>query len=259
MFQHQSRTLITAGFVLVLLLTVALAAVGLTHLSAIQDHLKTITDKHSTKADIIFSMRHIVRERALSTYAMYIMDDPFDREEELRRFTAMAAEFMQLRDRLTELGLDAQEQVAFDKVLAQVRLSQPLHLALVDKITHERVSGVKEEIQRNDLLRNRVLLELLDEMVDRERSEIQKATEHAAGNYRNAYITIIALTVIIILTGLYVASFVVHRARLVEKALAREKEHAEITLHSVGDAVIAADELGNVNYLNPAAEQMTGW
>ncbi|MCR4301046.1 MAG: EAL domain-containing protein [Sulfuricaulis sp.] len=259
MMQYQSRTLITAGFMLVLLLLVALAGVGLARLSAVQTHLNNIADKHNAKADIIFSMRHIVRERALSTYAMYIMDNPFDREEELHRFTALASEFMQLRDRLQEIGLNDQEQVAFDKVLDQVRLNQPRQLALIDNITHERYSGVREEILRHNMLRQRALLELLDHMVELGRSEVRKATELASGDYRAAYMTIIMLTVAIILTGLYVASFVVYRARLVEKALAREKEHAEITLHSVGDAVIAADELGNVNYLNPAAEQMTGW
>lgn len=259
MIQHQSRTLITAGFMLVLLLMVALAGVGLARLSTIQSHLKTISDEHNTKADIIFSMRHVVRERALSTYAMYIMDDPFDREEELRHFTSLAAEFMRLRDRLLEFSLSDQEQIAFDKVLEQVRHSQPLQLALVHSITHEQLSGVREEILHHTILRQRVLLDLLDNMVELERHEIQKATEQATGDYRAAYMTIIILTVAIILTGLYVASFVVHRARLVEKALAREKEHAEITLHSVGDAVIASDELGKVSYLNPAAEQMTGW
>jgi diguanylate cyclase (GGDEF)-like protein/PAS domain S-box-containing protein len=259
MIQHQSRTLITAGFMLVLLLMVALAGVGLARLSTIQSHLKTISDEHNAKADIIFSMRHVVRERALSTYAMYIMDDPFDREEELHHFTSLAADFMQLRDRLLEISLSDQEQIAFDKVLEQVRHSQPLQLALVHSITHEQLAGVREEILRHTILRQRVLLDLLDDMVDLERHEIKKATEQATGDYRAAYTTIIILTVTIILTGLYVASFVVHRARLVEKALAREKEHAEITLHSVGDAVIASDELGNVSYLNPAAEQMTGW
>jgi diguanylate cyclase (GGDEF)-like protein/PAS domain S-box-containing protein len=259
MFRCQTKTLIAAGYVLVLVLMAALTGVGLTHLSAIQHHLKTITDKHHAKADIIFSMRHVIRERALSTYAMFIMDDPFDREEELRRFTTLAAEFVSLRERLTAIGLEDQERATFDKLLEKVRAYQPLHLALVEKITREQLAGVKEEILRHDLVRQRVLLGLLDDMVELERAGIEKATAKATSDYHSAYMTIIMLAVTIILTGLYVASFVVARARLVEKALAREKEHAEITLHSVGDAVIAADELGNVSYLNPAAEQMTGW
>jgi len=40
---------------------------------------------------------------------------------------------------------------------------------------------------------------------------------------------------------------------------AREAEHAQLTLDSIGDAVLSSDNAGNVTYLNSAAEAMTGW
>ncbi|NES64552.1 MAG: EAL domain-containing protein [Okeania sp. SIO2D1] len=45
----------------------------------------------------------------------------------------------------------------------------------------------------------------------------------------------------------------------IELALFQEKELAEITLKSIGDGVIATDDKGNVDYLNPIAERLTGW
>ncbi|MHA7115281.1 EAL domain-containing protein [Pseudomonas promysalinigenes] len=42
-------------------------------------------------------------------------------------------------------------------------------------------------------------------------------------------------------------------------ALREEKERAQITLESIGDAVITADVDGNIGYMNPAAEQLTNW
>ena len=47
--------------------------------------------------------------------------------------------------------------------------------------------------------------------------------------------------------------------RLYEEALFKEKESAQITLQSIGDGVITTDARSHVEYLNPVAEQLTGW
>ena len=44
-----------------------------------------------------------------------------------------------------------------------------------------------------------------------------------------------------------------------EFELHQEKERAQVTLHSIADAVITTDMNGQIEYLNPKAEQMTGW
>ena len=43
------------------------------------------------------------------------------------------------------------------------------------------------------------------------------------------------------------------------EALFREKERAQVTLNSIGDAVVSTDIAGNVTFLNPIARDMTGW
>jgi diguanylate cyclase (GGDEF)-like protein/PAS domain S-box-containing protein len=44
-----------------------------------------------------------------------------------------------------------------------------------------------------------------------------------------------------------------------EDALFIEKERAQVTLNSIGDAVLCTDSSGNITYLNIVAEKMTGW
>ncbi|MEG4085365.1 diguanylate cyclase domain-containing protein [Microcoleus sp. POL10_C6] len=48
------------------------------------------------------------------------------------------------------------------------------------------------------------------------------------------------------------------RQRL-EASLFAEKELAQVTLQSIGDAVITTNAEGNVRFFNPIAEQLTGW
>jgi diguanylate cyclase (GGDEF)-like protein/PAS domain S-box-containing protein len=47
--------------------------------------------------------------------------------------------------------------------------------------------------------------------------------------------------------------------KLYEEALFREKESAQITLQSIGDGVITTDSNCVVEYINPVAEDLTGW
>jgi diguanylate cyclase (GGDEF)-like protein/PAS domain S-box-containing protein len=47
--------------------------------------------------------------------------------------------------------------------------------------------------------------------------------------------------------------------KLFEEALFKEKESAQITLQSIGDGVITTDSSCRIEYLNPVAEQLTGW
>ena len=50
----------------------------------------------------------------------------------------------------------------------------------------------------------------------------------------------------------------IDRAAIAE-ALFDEKERAQVTLNSIGDAVISTDVKGRVTYINVVAEQLTGW
>ena len=44
-----------------------------------------------------------------------------------------------------------------------------------------------------------------------------------------------------------------------EQEVFAEKERAQVTLQSIGDAVISTDSGGRIDYINPVAERLTGW
>jgi diguanylate cyclase (GGDEF)-like protein/PAS domain S-box-containing protein len=47
--------------------------------------------------------------------------------------------------------------------------------------------------------------------------------------------------------------------RRTQEELFKEKERAQVTLESIGDGVITTDVSGNIEYINPVAEQICGW
>jgi diguanylate cyclase (GGDEF)-like protein/PAS domain S-box-containing protein len=62
-----------------------------------------------------------------------------------------------------------------------------------------------------------------------------------------------------VLLACAVAALSAAKVRQTANALFHQKELAEVTIRSIGDAVITTDSAGRVEYVNPAAEQMTGW
>ncbi|HET7159898.1 MAG TPA: diguanylate cyclase, partial [Burkholderiales bacterium] len=56
-----------------------------------------------------------------------------------------------------------------------------------------------------------------------------------------------------------VAALAVRAARRARAALQYEKELAQVALHSIADGVITTNAKGCIEYLNPVAEQYTGW
>jgi diguanylate cyclase (GGDEF)-like protein/PAS domain S-box-containing protein len=57
----------------------------------------------------------------------------------------------------------------------------------------------------------------------------------------------------------FVTNTEISERQAIEDELFAEKERAQITLNSIGDAVICTDLAGNISFLNPVAGKMTGW
>jgi PAS domain S-box-containing protein len=59
--------------------------------------------------------------------------------------------------------------------------------------------------------------------------------------------------------GLLLALRYAVERKSMEETLFSEKERAQVTLNSIGDAVACTDGTGNVTFLNPIAEKLSGW
>ena len=60
-------------------------------------------------------------------------------------------------------------------------------------------------------------------------------------------------------TVIWVARDITTRRETEQKNLYPEKELAQVTLQSIGDGVITTNPVGEIQYINPVAERLTGW
>lgn len=258
MISRKPRYLIMLGFSLVITLLVVLIFISASRLTMIDErHIELITER-SQKTELIQRMRAIVRERSLSMYALSYMQDPFRRDEEFIHFNDLASDFIRLREKFITISLSEEEQMLFDKASEVIRRTAPLQETIVGKLVDEDLAGIDSLIE-SDISLEKELLVVFDSLVEVSQNASRQAISEAEMEYREAYRTILVLGFTAVLLSFLIMGFVMRRTEEAERALHREKELAEVTLHSIGDAVITLDANGRVAYLNPVAERLTGW
>lgn len=258
MFLGNSKFTITAGFSIVILLLLAVILVSATRLSTINAKHKQIIVERSGKIEIIRSMRNIVRARTLSMFEISILQDAFELDDEFMHFNKLARDFIKLRLKLEAMELDKQEIALLNKAKAMIRISAPLQEEIVDRIIDENLAGVKK-LMDEDIPLERGILSVFDQFLVVVRKASNEAVRNAEAEYRLAYQSILLLGFIAIVLAIIIMRVVINRTNKIEHDLFKEKELAEVTLHAIGDAVITTDDKGHVAYLNPVAEQLTGW
>src|SRR5688572_3266580 len=101
------RARIVAGFLVVLVLMTSLAAVGLNCISAISAQLRDIVENNNVKIELATAMQTALRERALSMHALSVLTDPFDKDAEVQRFSALGSDYVAARQHLEQMPLSA--------------------------------------------------------------------------------------------------------------------------------------------------------
>jgi CHASE3 domain sensor protein len=117
------------------------------------------------------------------------------------------------------------------------------------------LSGVGKR-QMDDLRRD------IAGMEGEENDLLKRRAEESKASGRDAYLTDFVANLIacaLLSSVSYIAISDATARKRAEEALRQQREWLQVTLSSIGDAVIATDTNGNVSFLNPIAETLTGW
>src|SRR5262249_11447771 len=171
-------------------------------------------------------------------------------EPKLNRLGRLMADNSRQRQRIATLRESAQRRL--DLLADAVRRVQRGGLA---------AGQTAVKTNRGEQIMNEIR-QVMGEMRQEEESLLKSRDEKSTASHRDARMTFAISTLtsvaLVVLLGLVLMRGLTERQRN-EAAIGEHREWLQITLSSIGDAVIATDAFGRVRLLNPVAESLTGW
>lgn len=254
-----SASLLIVAFSVTWLLIAGLGYVGLYALQANNRRMEKIVLEHNVKIALVLGLRGINRERTLTVHKMILARDPFERDVLMLYFRELAASYIAQRDQLRQLRFTPEETMAFQAAQEKIRESTRLMEEVVELVMQNRVNEAELALTTHAIPAQNLAQVDFATFLDYQYHSSEAAVRHARTAYLRAYLGSGLLGGSALILGLLVAVGAIRRIAKIERALAQEKERAEVTLYSIGDAVMTTDAEGHIGHLNAMAERLTGW
>jgi len=255
---HSAQVPVIAGYGIMILLLLGVAAIGVSHIRILSGQLTAIVAERNLKSELASSMKALHDARYQTILLASNLDDPFERDEQRMHFAEMAREFIVLRDRFLALPLDATELSAWGEVRKELPIVENLANEAFDLMQADLSDQAKRRIRQALKPHQVSMMNQWDRLVDMQRVKNAAAVREASIASERARGLVAGLSATALLVAIGVAVFVVRVSRRMEADIYQERECAVVTLRSLGDAVIRFDQERRVSYLNPAAETLLG-
>lgn len=260
---RNSQYFIAVGFVCVLLLLVAVGAVGLNSLAAINSHLERIVKVHNVKVELVTTMRSISRDRALALHRLTLASDAFEADEEIQTFSRLASEFIILRERLDGLLSNDREKSIFRDALAEIRQAVAVQQEVVDLVVAGDVEAANRLLLKAAIPAQNQVIAVFNKLVEMQREASAAAVSAAQDNFQSAWQLMLGLGAVALLVGVAIMLLVVRRAsevnamleaRVVERTQALQDANTELeqmlqTLRDTQQQLVDAEKMASLGNL----------
>ena len=225
---------IVTGFVIVLVLMTSLTAAGLNYVGDANHRLKQIVENNNIKTTLATEMQTALRERALSMYALTILTDPFDKDEEFQRFDAYGTRYTAARQHLEKLPLTEDERQILATIRELTRTTQPeVQKAVEMAINHDTSTlfeTIRHQIRENAMPRQRQIAEQVNLLIRLQEDQTAAAVQNAQASYIQARELMLILGLATLIVGMSIAAYVSRRVSRQAEQLAIQALYDPLTL-----------------------------
>lgn len=154
--------------------------------------------------------------------------------------------------------------IRIDQLINNLELNDIYSLSLnyTDRNSHEQITiGSKKANQLNDIMPTYSKIRNFNVAGQSFELKLERQIHLNSFDYEWIAFSLIATAAVSLLlfNFIHLRIETAKERQNAQAELFREKELAEVTLHSIGEAVITTDTQQNIKYMNPIASELTGW
>jgi len=254
-----SPKIIIWGYVVIVVLFSLILITSIIQNKKTNDHVSEIVQQHGMKSELITKMYNAARERSINLFTMVSVQDPFVRDENFLKFNSHAAQFANARIKLLKTELSDNERALLKKQGQITHFTAPLQNKIAELVQLEKIHKANELLITKAIPLQEKILNLLNQLQMIQHQASQKIAQQAQQEQQYAWKILLVLSIVALFAGMVITYIIVYITKSLQAKLYMEKELAEITLHSIGDAIITTDINGKVTQINPVAEELTGF
>ncbi len=249
----------TIGFGVLLALIMVVTAFGLTRIRTIHEQVEAAVHEQELVSELLATLLRVNEQRQKIIHQLFMARSRAEREAAYKRFKDTGGQLFVELERLRERAVTEGERQAVDAALDAARASKGARENYTSRLMKDDVQGALGLLLREGLPAQATLQQAIDQLIESKRAATLNTLARTSREMRQALLVTAIAGAALFVFGIVVAQQTMRRIRRADEAVHRAQERAEVTLHSIGDGVITTDATGRIDYLNPVAEQYTGW
>lgn len=220
---------IGTGFMLVVLLMVALTFVGLKHMAQVNYQIKNIVENNNVKIELGQIMQNALHERALSMHSVAVLKDVFLQDDEFMRFNIMGVRYVNARKKLEKLELTKNEKTILSEIRTLTQDTQPYVQEVIELGLDTNDPIIFDKIRELAIPKQRLIAVQVKRLVDLQQEQAITALDEEQSSYENARNLMLLLGGSAILLGILIAIFVIRHVMKQADLLEHQALHDELT------------------------------
>src|SRR5262245_8515149 len=237
----------------------ALIALGLTRIESFDSQIHELTSGQARKIGAVSELFLANGQRAAVIDRFFGVDTAQGRAGIKAQYERATDAFNRAVERVRRLPVAASETAARDDAITAARHAQDVG-ARIAGLLMKGETGVASELNLTQaVLADSRLQETLYLLLEANHTETTQEIAAANRGMRAGFLLLGAGGILALMAGALIGALAIRTVTRSEAKLEREKELAEVTLHSIVDGVITTDAAGMVEFMNPIAERFLGW